>query len=358
VTMAAVRTAASTKYRHMITSYAEDVALFRTGVRKLWFGLLLLALAVAPVAGTALGGNYVPYLLNMTGIAVIVALGLNLLTGSAGLVSLGHAAFLAIGAYTAGFLADRLGFPFWMTVTLAGAVTGVVGLVVGMPAMRLRGIYLALATLAFQMIVGHVSLRWESVTGGSNGMAVPPPALGGFAFDDPRRFYYITATLVVLLGLAMANLLRSRFGRALVAIRDSDVAAEAMGIHLARYKTLAFGISAAYTGVAGSLFAHFLGYIGPDHFTVLLSIEYLAMIVLGGRGSILGSVLGAAALTLLPEALRVGMDLLREVSPGLLLPDVRAFVVGLVLVLILVFEPEGLAGRWKKIQRYWRTWPF
>lgn len=349
---------AVTKYKHLITSYDEDVALFRTGVRKFWFGALLLTLVLAPTVGTALGGSYVPYVLNMTGIAAVVALGLNFLTGCGGLVSLGHAAFLAIGAYTAGFLATRLGFPFWMTVTIAGAVTGAVGLVVGMPALRLKGIYLALGTLAFQMIVAHVVLRWESVTGGANGMAVPPPALGSFVFDNASRFYYITATVVVLLSLGMANLMRSRFGRALIAIRDSDVAAEAMGVNLARYKTLAFGISAAYTGVAGSLLAHFLGYIGPDHFTVLLSIEYLAMILLGGLGSILGSLLGAFVITLLPELLRFILDLAKSVSPDLVLPDLRAFIVGLVLILILVFEPEGLAGRWRKIQRYWRTWPF
>lgn len=255
---------AATKYKHLITSYEEDAALFRTGVRKFWFAALLVALALAPAVGTAIGGSYVPYLLNMTGIAAVVALGLNFLTGSGGLVSLGHAAFLAVGAYTAGFLATRMGFPFWMTITIAGAVTGLVGLVVGMPALRLKGIYLALATLAFQMIVSHVALHWESVTGGANGLEVPPPALGSFVFADAARFYYITATVVVVLSLGMANLMRSRFGRALVAIRDSDIAAEAMGVHLARTKTMAFGISAAYTGVAGSLLAHFLGYVGPD----------------------------------------------------------------------------------------------
>ena len=349
---------ATTKYKHLITSYDEDAALFRTGVRKFWFLTLLVAIVVAPIAGAAIGGSYVPYLLNMTGIAAIVALGLNFLTGSAGLVSLGHAAFLAIGAYTAGFLATRVGFPFWMTITIAGGVTGLIGLVVGMPALRLKGIYLALATLAFQMIISHVVLRWESVTGGANGLAVPPPALGSFVFGDATRFYYITATVLVFLSLGMANLMRSRFGRALVAVRDSDVAAEAMGVHLARYKTMAFGISAAYTGIAGSLLAHSLGYVGPDHFTVLLSIEFLAMIVLGGLGSLLGSILGAFVITLLPELLRFAVDLMKSFSPDLVLPDLRALVVGLVLILILVYEPEGFAGRWKKIQRYWRTWPF
>lgn len=351
-------TTMTTRYRHLITTYDEDAALFRTNVRRFWFAALLVAVAVAPVVGSALVGDYAAYLLNITGIAAIVALGLNFLTGSAGLVSLGHAAFLAVGAYSAGFFATRMGFPFWMTITLSGVLTGGVGLVVGLPALRLKGIYLALVTLAFQMIVGYVVLRWDSVTGGANGLVVPPPELGSFVFDNARRFYPITASVVVLLSLAMANLMRSRIGRALVASDDSATAAEAMGVHLARYKAVAFGISAAYTGIAGSLFAHFLGYIGPDHFTVLLSIEYVAMIIVGGLGSILGSILGAFIITLLPEVLRFVLDIVRSVGPDLVLPDLRAFVVGLVLILILIFEPEGLAGRWKKIARYWRTWPF
>ncbi|NKB69211.1 MAG: branched-chain amino acid ABC transporter permease [Candidatus Latescibacteria bacterium] len=349
---------ATTKYRDLITSYSEDMQLFRTGVKKVWFGILVAALAIAPWAGAALGGNYVPYLLNLTGIAVIVALGLNLLTGSAGLISLGHAGFLATGAYTAGILATKLAFPFWMTVTIAGLVSGAIGVVVGLPALRLRGLYLALATLAFHFILMHVVSHWESMTGGANGLMVPRPALGSFVFDTDIRFYYLTATLALLLGLGMANLMRSRFGRALVALRDSDVAAEAVGVNLARYKTLAFGLSAAYAGVAGSLFAHYLGYIGPDHFTVLLSVEYLVMIIVGGAGSILGGVLGAVFITLMPEAIRLFEDILRAWRPDLAFPDLRGLVVGLVLILFIAFEPEGLASRWRRIREYWTTWPF
>jgi branched-chain amino acid transport system permease protein len=351
-------TTATTKYRHMITSYAEDLKLFRTGVRKFWFAVLILGLAIAPWVGLAVGGNYIPYLLNLLGISVIVAMGLNLLTGSAGLVSLGHAAFVAIGAYSTVFLASRLGMPFWLTIPFSALFTGWIGVIVGLPALRLKGIYLALGTMAFQFITAHVILRWENITGGANGMTVPPAALATFALNSPVRFYYLTMVIAVLLGLGIANLMRSRFGRAFLAIRDSDVAAEAMGVHLARYKTMVFGISAAYAGVAGSLLAHFLAYIGPDHFTIQLSVEYLAMIIVGGLGSILGSVLGAAVLTLLPEALRFVVDVLKEMNPALVLPDLRAAVVGLVLILMIVFEPQGLAGRWKKIRRYWTTWPF
>jgi branched-chain amino acid transport system permease protein len=349
---------ATTKHKNLVTSYAEDLKLFRTRVQKFWFGVLLLGLAVLPWAGLAVGGNYIPYLLNLLGISAIVAMGLNLLTGSAGLVSLGHAAFVAIGAYATAFLANRFNVPFLLTIPISAIIAGWVGVLVGLPALRLKGIYLALATMAFQFIAAHIILRWESVTGGANGMTVPPAALGGFVFNTPVRFYYITAAAAVLLGLGIRNLMRSRFGRAFLAIRDSDVAAEAMGIHLARYKTMVFGVSAAYAGVAGCLMAHFMSYIGPDHFTLQLSVEYLAMIIVGGLGSILGSVLGAAIVTLLPEALRFIMDILREVNPALVLPDLRAVAVGLILVLMIVFEPQGLAGRWRKIKRYWTTWPF
>ena len=346
------------KARDLITSYAEDMQLFRTGVKKFWFGALVLALAAAPWIGSALAGNYVPYLLNLAGFWVIVALGLNLLIGCAGLISLGHAAFLAVGAYTAGALAVGLSLPFWITVPLAGLLSAGIGLVVGLPALRIKGLYLALATLAFHFIAEHVIVHWEAVTGGPNGLAIPRPALGPLALDTDIRFYYLTTSAALFLGLGMANLMRSRFGRALVALRDSDVAAEAVGVNLAKYKTLAFGVSAAYAGIAGGLYAHYRGYIGPDDFTIHLSIEYIVMIIIGGVGSILGSVLGAIFITLLPEAIRLVEGAIREYNPQFVFPDLRMAIMGLLLILVIAFEPEGLAGRWRKIRDYWTTWPF
>ncbi len=350
--------AATTKYRDLIVSYEEDLRLFRTGVRRFWFGALVVGLAALPWVCAEVGGNYLLYLVNMTLIGTMVALGMNLLLGCAGLVSLGHAAFLAVGAYTAAILSGRLGFPFWMTVTLCGLFTGGIGVFVGLPALRIKGLYLALATLAFQFIAEHVIVHWEGMTGGSNGIVVEPPALGSFVFDTDLRFYYVAAPIVLLLGLGMANLMRSRFGRALVALRDSDVAAEAVGVNLARFKTLAFGLSAAYAGVAGSLFAHYLGYIGPDHFSILLSIEYVVMVIVGGLGSILGAVLGAVFVTLLPEGMRYVEEGLRIFFPGMVFPDLRALIMGMILILFIAFEPEGLAGGWRRIREYWTTWPF
>jgi branched-chain amino acid transport system permease protein len=342
------------KARDLIISYTEDLQLFRTGVRKFWFGILLLALAIAPWAGASLGGNYLPYLLNLTGIAVIVALGVNLIIGWAGLISLGQAAFLAVGAYTSGILVNQLGFPFGVALIAAGLFSGLLGLIVGLPALRLKGLYLALATLAFQFILEHILVHTESLTGGPNGMMIPRPEY----LDTDIRYYYVITSITVLLAFGMTNLARSRFGRALIALRDSDVAAEAVGVNLAYYKTLAFGLSSAYTGIAGSLFAHYFNYIGPDHFTMLLSIEYIVMIIVGGIGSILGSVLGAIFITLMPEAVRALESWAREIAPHLVFPDLRAMVVGAVLVLFIAFEPEGLAGRWRKIKEYWTEWPF
>ncbi len=350
--------AATGKYRDLVTSYAEDLQLFRTNVRKFWFVLLLLGLVALPWAGSALGGNYYLYLINLTIIGIIVALGMNLLLGCAGLISLGHAAFVAVGAYTAAILAEKLGFPFWMTIAFSGIITGLIGVIVGLPALRIKGLYLALATLAFHFITEHVITHWESMTGGANGMMVPRPTLGDFEFDSDLSFYYIVAPIALLAGLGLANLLRSRFGRALIALRDSDVAAEAVGVNLARYKTLAFGLSAAYAGVAGSLLAHYLGYIGPDHFSIFLSVEYVVMVIVGGLGSILGAVLGAIFITLLPEGMRFVEEALRSAFPHMVFPDLRALIMGAVLIFFIAFEPEGLAGRWRKIREYWTTWPF
>ncbi len=346
------------KSKQMITSYAEDLELFRTPTRKFWFGVLVIVLIAAPWAALGMGGDYLLYLLNLAGIAVIVALGLNLLTGSAGLVSLGHAAFLAIGAYTAGLLSTRLALPFWLVIPLAAGFTGLVGAIVGLPALRMKGIYLALATLAAQFIVEHLIVSWESLTGGPNGLAVAHPALGSFQLDTHVRFYYLVAGFAVLLSFGVADIMRSRFGRALVAIRDSDVAAQALGVNLAKYKTLAFAISAGYAGVAGALYAFCLGYIGPDHFTIFVSVEYIVTIIVGGLGTILGSILGGIFVTLLPEGLRLVEGALTEAFPRMLFPDVKNITLGAVLILVILFEPQGLAGRWRKIKRYWTSWPF
>ena len=349
---------AAGKYRDLISSYGEANQIFRTKTRKVWFAILIFLLAVAPWIGVSVGGNYVIYLMNLTAIWVIVALGLNFLAGVTGLFSIGHAGFFAVGAYTAGFLASRWSIPFVLTIPIAAMVAAAIGWVIGLPALRIKGHYLVIATLAFQLIVEFLILRAEPITGGANGLAVPAAGLGGIEFYSDIRFYYLVIPIVVLLALGMMNLMRSKFGRACIAIRECDVAAEAVGVNLARYKTMSFAISAAYAGIAGALFAHYLGYIGPDHFTVMYSIEFVVMIIVGGLGTILGAILGAAFITLLPEVLRTFEGYILTIYPDFIFADFRTFVVGLVLILFVLFEPKGIAELWRRLKDRWDTWPF
>ncbi|MFX1266113.1 MAG: branched-chain amino acid ABC transporter permease [Promethearchaeota archaeon] len=347
------------KSKYMITSYAENFALFRTGVHKFWFAVLMLLLAVIPLATGVFGDQYLLSVLNLAIIGVIVALGLNLLTGSTGLVSFGHAAFVAVGSYTAGLLTMKLGVPFWLCIPLAGVFTAAFGVIVGLPALRMKGVYLALATLAAQFIVQHLIVDWEGLTGGTNGLRVTQPTIGSLVIDTETEFYFLAAGLAVLLTFGIANIMRSRIGRALLAVRDSDIAAQAMGVSLARYKTLSFGISAGYAGIAGSLHAYHAGYIGPDFFTITLSVEYIVMILIGGLGSIRGSIMGALFVTFLHEGISLLEGAFSAILPGFAFPpDLESLFLGLALILFIIFEPQGLAGLWDKIRRYWNTWPF
>ena len=228
------------------------------------------------------------------------------------------------------------------------------GVVVGIPALRMTGIYLAVATLAFLVIIEQVLSHWTSVTGGFRGMAVPP-ARFGIDLSAPTAFYYLC---LAVLGLSMAaalNWLRSPTGRAMTAVRDSETSAESMGIHIAYTKTLAFGLSAAFTGLAGGLFAHKIGYLAPDAFTLAMSIQLLLMVVVGGLGSMHGVIFGAVFIGLLPQAIAV----LRDAAPPAVsqIPGLEAGIFGLILVLFLIYEPEGLYGRWRKIRLYFEEFP-
>jgi branched-chain amino acid transport system permease protein len=231
-----------------------------------------------------------------------------------------------------------------------------VGLVVGLPALRVKGIYLGIATLAFGFIVEEVFARWESVTGGNAGIHIKAPEMLGWKVDNGETFYFLCLAIAILATLAILNLLRSPTGRAFVAIRDSEISAQSMGIHLARYKTLSFALSAALAGVAGALYAHKLQFISPDQFNILQSIDLLLMIVVGGVGSVHGAFLGAIFLISMPQAIALVKDYLPPVigqAPGL-----QGLVYGLVLIAFVLFEPLGLYGRWLKIRTYLQTFPF
>jgi branched-chain amino acid transport system permease protein len=332
------------------TDYDQDIRLFKHGGQKFWYGLLLVALLAAPWLFEEYLLSQVTFIL----IYGIVGLGLMLLSGYTGLISLGHAAFLAVGAYTEAVLAAK-GWPFPLSLAVASLLAAATGIVVGLPALRVKGIYLAIATMAFGFIVEEVLARWESVTGGNTGIIVGQLQMFGWKADSEASFYYVALVLAVLVTLAVLNLLRSPTGRAFVAIRDSEISARSMGIHLARYKTTSFALSAAITGMAGALYAHKLRIITPDQFTILQSIEMLMMIVVGGIGSVHGAFFGAAFVIALPQVIALMKDYLPPAigqATGL-----QPTIFGLVLVGFILFEPYGIYGRWLKIRTFFQLFP-
>jgi branched-chain amino acid transport system permease protein len=333
------------------TSYAQDIGLAKHGGHVFWYGLLGVALLAAPW----LVPEY--WLAQLTFVLIygIVGLGLMLLAGFTGQFSIGHAAFLGAGAYTQGVLTN-MGVPFPLALAAAAALSAAVGVLVALPALRVKGIYLGIATLAFGFIVEEVFARWESVTGGNSGLHVQSPKLFGWDIGSSEGFYIVCLVIAVICTLAILNLLRSPTGRAFVAIRDSEISAQSMGIHLARYKTMSFAISAALAGLGGALYAHKLSFISPDQFSILQSIDLLLMVVIGGLGSVHGAFLGAIFLIAMPQLIALGKDWLPPVigqAPGL-----QGLVYGLVLIGFVLFEPLGLYGRWLKVRTYLQLFPF
>ena len=333
------------------TDYSQDIKLARHGGHTFWYGALVLLLVAAPW----LVPEY--WLAQLTFVLIygIVGLGLMLLAGFTGLFSLGHAAFLGVGAYTQGYLTNH-GVPFPIALAGAAALSAAVGVVVGLPALRVKGIYLGIATLSFGFIVEEVFARWESVTGGNSGMHLKPPTLFGVSLGSGQGFYFLCLLIAVIATLAILNLLRSPTGRAFVAIRDSEISAQSMGIHLARYKTLSFALSAALAGIGGALYAHKLMFISPDQFNVLQSIDLLLMVVIGGLGSVHGAFLGAIFLISMPQLISLTKDYLPPVigqAPGL-----QSVVYGSVLIGFVLFEPLGLYGRWVKVRTWFQLFPF
>ena len=332
------------------TRYQQDIAIFKHEGQRFWFGLLFVAVLVAPLA---LDTFYLGEL-TLLYIYAIAGLGLMLLVGYTGLVSLGHAAFLAIGAYTHAILLTA-GLPFPLALVLASLFSALIGGIVGLPAMRMTGLYLVIATVAFAFVVEYVIERLEPLTGGFRGMAVPRPELFGVDFGASVPYYYICLLLLTLALVAALNLLRSPTGRAMISIRDSEISAQAVGVDLARTKSVAFAISAGFTGLAGGLFAHSFGYLSPETFTVLMSIQLLLMVVVGGLGSLHGVVFGAIFIILLPQ----GIAILRDWVPPAVgeLPGLEPGLFGLILVLVLIYEPLGIYGRWRKIRDYFEMFP-
>lgn len=293
-------------------------------------------------------------------IATIGAVGLNILTGFTGQISLGQGAFLGVGAYTSAYITAKLGLSFWVGVPAAGLVTAMAGMVFGIPSLRLKGLYLAIATLASQFILEWIFLRWESVTGGSYGIVIPRPSLGGYVFESDRSYYYIVLLIAAAMVLFAANLMRTRTGRAFMAVRDHYISAEIMGINLFKYRILSFAISSFYAGVAGALYGHSLRFVSSEQFNIEVSIVYLAMIIIGGLGSILGSIYGAVFMILLPKLLTIVTAKIAVIVPGIaeLATAMEQGIFGVIIIVFLIFEPDGLAHRWKMVKAYWKLYPF
>ena len=333
------------------TGYDQDIALAKHGGHVFWYSALMLALVAAPWV--------VPeyWLAQLTFVLIysVVGLGLMLLAGFTGQFSIGHAAFLGVGAYTQAVLTN-MGWPFPVALVAAGLLSALVGVIVGVPALRVKGIYLGMATLSFGFIVEEVFARGEKVTGGNAGMQVKAPDIFGWKLSSGEEFYFLCLVITVICTLAVLNLLRSPTGRAFVAIRDSEISAQSMGIHLARYKSLSFALSAALAGIGGALYAHKLQFISPDQFNILQSIDLLLMVVIGGLGSVHGAFLGAIFLISMPQMIALSKDYLPAFigqAPGL-----QAVVYGAVLIGFVLFEPLGIYGRWLKIRTYFQMFPF
>ena len=296
--------------------------------RFLGWTVALIILLLAPL----FLGKYTVFLLSLLAVYALVSLGLNLLMGYTGQIAAGHAGFLALGAYSTAIIGENLQWlPCPVILLLAGLFTGIIGFLLGIPILRLKGFYVAMATLAFGVVVSEVILQWSSLTGGDDGFSVPTAQIAGFALDSDAKLYYLIIPVTVVMTILAKNLVNGYIGRAFIALRESEIAAQTIGIDLARYKTIAFAISAFYTGVAGGLFAYLITFLSPDAFTIEFSMDFIAMIVIGGMGSILGSIIGAVILT--------GMQ---QVLAGLL--DLQILIFGLSLIVFMLFMPRGISG--------------
>ena len=323
----------------LIESYSEELKLIRKPWNRFWVGMLLFCLVLLPWFAP----DHIVYITTIIFIFTVGTQGQNLLIGYTGQISLGQAGFIAIGAFTFGHL-NQLGIPSVLGLLIAGLAAGIFGLVVGFPSLRLKGPYLAIATLGFGIAVYQVFANSEFLSGGRMGMTIAKlqPFLGMPAASFHYYFNFIVALLFTLLSYNIAS---SYLGRAFVAIRDNDIAAEASGVNLTRYKLLAFAISSFYTGVQGGLYGLFLGYLEPNMFTFYESVTLFVAVIIGGLASVEGSIMGAAFVILIPQV----FSGYREFVP---------VIFGITIILVLIFEPRGLYGRWFKMRLYFRNWPF
>jgi len=343
------------------TSYKADMALYPLPIAK--WTIAVIAVLFVVVAPIVLDDYYLS-IINLILIACVGAIGLNILVGYTGQISIGHAAFMSVGAYTAANLAVKADLPFWITLPAGGLMAAFIGALVGIPSLRIKGLYLAIATLAGQLIIEWTINHVPAISGGTQAsIEVAKPELFGYQLKSQGELYGFLLFFTIIAIVGALNLVRSRIGRAFVAIRDQDIAAEIIGISIFRYKLLAFAISSFYAGVTGVLYTYYLGIANYEQFQLTTSIDYLAMIIIGGLGSILGSIFGAVFITLLPTFLRNFMEsfgglFFSDAELATVVPYLRLTVFGLLIIIFLVVEPEGLNRLWRNIRNYFRVWPF
>jgi branched-chain amino acid transport system permease protein len=343
------------------TSYAADMALYPLPIARWTVAAVIVLFAV--VLPLSIHEYYLS-VINLVLIAVVGALGLNILVGYTGQISVGHAAFMSVGAYTAANLAVKLGLPFWVTLPAGGLMAALIGAIVGIPSLRIKGLYLAIATLAGQLIIEWVINHTPAISGGAQAsIEVPRPSLWGHELKTQGELYFFLLFFAALATLATLNLVRSRIGRAFIAIRDQDIAAEIIGINIYRYKLISFAISSFYAGVCGVLYTYYFGIANYEAFQIGVSIDFLAMIIIGGLGSVLGSILGAVFVTMLPIVLRLLMEPFLALfynagEMSSVISSFRLVLFGALIIVFLVIEPEGLNRLWRNIRNYFRVWPF
>jgi branched-chain amino acid transport system permease protein len=334
--------------------YGQDMAIFRTKTHWVMLIAFLILLFTCPL----FFGDRILTILTIIGITVISVHGLNILTGYCNQISMGHAGFMAVGAYASALLTAKLGFSFWAALPCAALAAGIVGIIFGLPSLRIKGFYLIMATIAAHFIIIWVILQLYGITGGSDGLAVPRPEIGGFVFKSKASYFYLVMIIACLGTFLAKNIVRTRAGRAFIAIRDNELAAEVMGVNLWAYKLLAFFIGCVYAGIAGSLLVHYVAFATTDQFPFMNSVWYLGMLIVGGMGSTAGAIFGAVFLKLLDEIVTIVGPILSATVAPQAAASLSLIMRGLVIILFLIFEPRGLAHRWQMVKSYYRLWPF
>jgi len=330
------------------------MAIFRT---RLHWGMLIVFLILLFTCPLFFSDRILT-IMTMIGISIISVHGLNILTGFCGQISIGHVGFMAVGAYISAVLCTKLGWPFWAALPCAGLGAGMAGLIFGLPSLKIKGFYLIMATIAAHFIIIWLILQLQDITGGPDGLAVPKPKIGSIVLKSKVSYFYLVATIACLATLLTKNIVRTRAGRAFVAIRDNDLAAEVMGVSLWSYKLQAFFIGCVYAGVAGALLVHYYGLASVDQFPFMDSVWYLGMLIVGGMGSTAGAIFGAVSLKLLDELVTIVGPILSTAVAAQAAASLALITRGLIIILFLIFEPRGLAHRWGMIKAYYRLWPF